>query len=550
MLLEAKLALKKSYWPADTSVPLLDTTLGDLLRRVAAEVPERIALVDGVPDLSSRSRWTYRELLISAERAAAALLQQFSPGERVAIMSPNSVEWILLQHGMSLAGLILVPLNPAYRESETEAILRGSGASGLIYIERFRDNDIAGMIANLRRNLPNLRQAIALSDWNGLLAVGADETPLPQITPGDLLQLQYTSGTTGVPKGACLHHHGVINTCRFVSQRAGFRDGGVWINPMPMFHIGGAGVSRIGTLSARGTFVTMPGFDPAVMLELIESERGTASLIVPTMILGLLNHPDFKRRDLSSMETVLTGAAAVPASLVHRTKSAFGCNLTILFGQTEVNGVASQTRVSDSVEDQSQTLGQPLPHAEVCIVDPGSGTIQPVETPGEICVRGYQNMHGYYGEEEATRETIKPDGWLLTGDLGIMDARGYLRIAGRLKDVIIRGGMNIYPREVEELLFDHPQIAQVSVIGLPDEKWGEVVAAIIRAADPENRPSPEGLYSYCRKQISAHKTPTVWVFVDQYPMTPTGKVQKFVLKEWVMTGVIKPVPWTKTEFNS
>lgn len=537
--------VKTSYWPADTSEPLLDVTLGQLLRQVAAEVPDRRALVDGAKTEGTPRSWTYRELLGTAERIARVLLTHFQPGERVAVFAPNCPEWVLLQHGLHLAGLILVPMNPAYRQSEAEAIIEGSGAVGIFYVDNFRNNDIRATIAALQVQKPSLRTAVSLKDWDTFFAVVDEAVVLPDIKPDDILQLQYTSGTTGVPKGACLHHRGALNTSRFVAQRAGFPEGGIWLNAMPMFHIGGAAVTHMGCLSQRGTYVLQPGFDPAEVLELVERERANAMLVVPTMILALLEHPDFSRRRLDSIKTILTGAAVVPATLVHRTKKAFNCDLSILFGQTELNGVCSQTSIHDSVEDQSETLGKPLPQSEVAILDSETGEVQPLGVPGEICVRGYQTMRGYFGLPEATQKCIREDGWLRTGDMGTMDERGYLRIAGRLKDMIIRGGMNIYPREIEDVLFDHPAIGQVSVVAVPDEKWGEVVGAVIvPAADTAELPVLE-LHNYCRERLSAHKTPVLWYAVTQFPLTPSGKIQKFILQDQIARGELPALVWER-----
>jgi fatty-acyl-CoA synthase len=539
--------LVESYWPADTTEPLVDATLGDMLRQVASEVPERVALVDAVADRAKRRRFTYAQLLSIAERTARALLSRFSPGERIAVCSPNCAEWVLLQHGVSLAGLVLVPINPAYRMAEIEVILRCSYATGIFYVPKFRDNDINAIVESLRSRLPALREAMLMADFDSFITTADD--PLRQLVrhdPNQLLQIQFTSGTTGVPKGACLHHKGTLNTSRFVGQRAGFPDGGVWLNSMPMFHIAGPVVTEMATLTSRGTYVLAPSFDPALMLDLIESERANAMLVVPTMIIALLDHPDFMTRTLSSMKVILTGAAVVPAALVHRARQAFRCDLIILFGQTEVNGVVSQTTPEDTVEDQSQTLGRPLPQVEVRISDPDADNVQPLGVPGEICVRGYQIMHGYCGLDEDTKAVISADGWLRTGDVGVMDERGYLRMTGRLKDMIIRGGMNIYPREIEDVLFDHASVAEVSVVGIPDEKWGEIVGAVIRPEDPATPPSPDDLHAFCRARLAAHKAPAAWFFVEAYPLTPSGKIQKFMLQRWIASGQIQPVPWSRS----
>lgn len=535
-----------SHWPADRSQPLKEQTVCNLLRHAAATVPDRLALVDGTGEYATRRRWTYGELLHDAERVARALLTRFSPRDRIALLAANSAEWVLLEYGIALAGLVLVPINPAYGESEVRVIIDESGAAGLFFCDTYRGRHLASGVAAIRQASPSLCETVPFSAWEEFLAGGDDTVQLPQLTPDDVVIIQFTSGTTGQPKGASLHHRGVTNTSAFVAQRAGFPDGGVWINAMPLFHIAGSVVTLFGALSARGTYVVAPGFEPESMLELIQSERGNTTLIVPTMILAMLDHLDFSRFDVSSMLTILTGAAPVPAALATRAMSAFGCELSILFGQTELNGVVSQTRLTDSIEDQTETLGQPLPHAEVCIADPETGRMLPFGETGEIYVRGYQAMAGYHGLDEETRATIRKDGWLRTGDLALMDERGYLSIAGRLKDVIIRGGMNIYPREIEDVLFNHPSISQVSVVGLPDEKWGEIVAAVVVPANGA-APNPERLFEYCRTQLASHKAPVKWFYVQGFPLTPSGKVQKFVLVERIASGEIVENAWSRPQ---
>ena len=530
----------------DTSQNLLDCTFGDLLRNAAAEVPDRIALVDAVADKSARRRWTYRELLEQSEKLARSLLVYFAKGDRVAIYASNSGEWILLQHAASLAGLMLVPINPAYNESELEVVLKNSEASGVFYEPQYRGRDLEAIVNKVCNKLPSIKKTYAIDTIASLIAESPANTTLPEVSTDEVLMIQFTSGTTGVPKGACLHHKGVVNMSRFVAQRAQFPEGGVWVNAMPMFHVAGSCVTRIGALNMRGTYVVVSGFEPGLMLDIIETEKGNATLIVPTMILGMLNHPDFDKYDVSSMQTIMTGAADVPPALVTRTTETFGCGLTILFGQTETNGVVSQTCVDDSLSDQTETLGRPLPQSEVCIADPETGEILPLGERGEICVRGYQNMACYYGMEEATRNTIRESGWLHTGDMGVMDERGFLKIAGRIKDVIIRGGMNIYPREIEDVLFCHPEVNQVAVVGLPDEQWGEIIAAVVLPTNPEKPPAPEDLFQYCRQHLAVHKSPVAWFFVDQYPLTPSGKIQKFQLVDWIKEGRITAEPWEKT----
>ncbi|HEX4110247.1 MAG TPA: AMP-binding protein [Solirubrobacteraceae bacterium] len=535
--------LTESYWPADPSEPLLEITLAQLLRNGARDAPDRIALVDGVPDRAARRRWSYSQLLDEAEGVARALRARLAPGASVAVYASNRAEWTLLQHGASLAGMLLVPLNPAYKASEVEVILRSSRAAAIFHDLEFRGNDLDAIVADMLGKVEHLQEAHPLAELRRFIDSGPRDGGLPDVAPEQLLQIQYTSGTTGVPKGALLHHKGVVNTSRYVALRAGFPEGGVWINAMPMFHIAGSAVTSIGCLAQQGTYVMAPGFTPDSTLELIESERGNASLLVPTMVLAILDHPDFARRDLSSMTTVLSGAAAVPAALVERTRRELGCGFTILFGQTEINGVVSQTRLDDSVLDQAETLGQPLPNVEVKIADPATGAVLPIGEAGEIMVRGYQNMQGYHGMPDATATAIERDGWLHTGDLATMDDRGFLRIAGRLKDMIIRGGMNLFPREIEDVIFDHPRVAQVSVLGIPDEKWGELVGAVVIATDPDDPPSPDELNEHCRARLAAHKSPRHWYFVQEFPLTPSGKIQKFKLSELIAGGAIAAVDW-------
>jgi len=308
-----------------------------------------------------------------------------------------------------------------------------------------------------------------------------------------------------------------------------------------MYHIGGGAVTELATISWHGTYVVMPNFDPGLTLELFETYRGTHALMVPTMLIAVLDHPDFQTRDKSSFKTVMSGAAAVAEQLVRRVTEQIGCQFSILFGQTEMHGVISQTRVNDSPEDQAATVGQPLPELEVKIVNPDTGEIVGIGEQGEICCRGYQNMLGYYEMPEATADTIDSDGWLHMGDIGTMDDRGFLRVTGRVKDMIIRGGLNLYPREIEDLLFDHPAIAEAAIVGIPDEKWGEQVGAVVRLREGVDRPDPAELRAWCRERISAHKTPTHWFFVESYPMTPSGKIQKFVLREQIENGELTPV---------
>ena len=530
--------LEKSLWPATPSSGVRDITVGDLLREAASAVPDRLALVDGSPDPADRREWTYRQLLADTEQAARALLAHFARGDRIAIWAPNSAEWVILQQAIAMAGMVVVGVNPAYRAHELEYILRQSRSVGLFYRESYRGADLTAVLAEVRPSLPELRMVVTPSEWQSFIATADPAIDLPAVTPTAPVQIQYTSGTTGFPKGALLHHKGIVNEATFVFERAGLVDHVVCVNAMPMYHIGGGAVTELGTFAAHGTFVVLPGFDAALMLEMLESYRGTHSLMVPTMLIALLEHPDRETRDLSSLHTVLSGASAVPQALVERVLDELACQVTILFGQSEMHGVISQTRVTDDPADQATTVGQPLPELEVKIIDPVSQEIVPIGEQGEICCRGYQTMLGYSEMPDETAAAIDADGWLYMGDLATMDERGFLRITGRLKDMIIRGGMNIYPREIEELLFRHDDVAEVAIVGVPDTRWGEQIGAVVRPADPANPPKPTELKAWCRDRIAAHKTPSLWYFTDALPMTPSGKIQKFRVQQEIASGAL------------
>jgi fatty-acyl-CoA synthase len=529
--------LTTSYWPAEPG-ELRDSTVCDAIRHAAATVPDRVALVDCAPDPNGRRQWTYEQFLAECERAARALLARFSPGDRVAVWAPNSAEWVILQQGAALAGMVLVALNPNYRARELQFVLQQSGAAVLFCTDSYRGYDMRALAESIHPDLPELRTVISFADWEAFLEGGDPGRELPPVLPTDVLQIQYTSGTTGFPKGAMLHHKGLVNEAAFVAERAGFGDGGVYVNAMPMYHIGGGAVISFGAWANRGTFVLLPGFDAGHLLEAFETYRGTHALVVPTMLINMLDHPDRLRRDLSSIQTILSGAAAVPASLVRKTTDLLGCGFSILFGQTETHGVISQTRVTDDPEDQANTVGQPLPRLEVKIADPETGEPAPIGEQGEICCRGYQNMIGYYELPDETEATVDRDGWLHMGDVGEMDGRGYLKITGRAKDMIIRGGMNLYPAEIEGALTDHPAIEAAAVLGVPDEVWGEQIGAVLRVRPTHDRPSVKELTTFLRGQLAAHKTPVFWAFRDELPMTPSGKIQKFMLREEIVKGLL------------
>ena len=531
--------LATSYWAATDDEPLLDTTVGGILRAAAAAVPDKTALVIGVPDAASRKRLTYADLLTESERMAHVLLDIFRPGDHVAVWAPNCAEWVILQYGLALAGMVLVTVNPAYRESELEYVLKQSRARGIFFAPEYRGHDMRGTVDIVAPTLPDLEVRIGLDELPAAVDAHDETSALPEVEPGDSIMIQYTSGTTGFPKGALLAHHGVTNNARHTALIRGAGNGTVDITAMPLFHTGGCVVSVLGTHQTHGTLVLLPEFEPNLFLDLIEQERAQFSLAVPTMLIALLEAQRASPRDVSSMEVVISGGSVVPIEIVKRVKQEFGTNFAIVFGQTETSPVNTSTRLDDTPEDASESLGRALPQVEVKIVDPESGATVDVGQTGELCTRGYLTMKEYFEMPEATAKTIDADGWLHTGDLCSMDARGYFYVQGRLKDMIIRGGENIYPRELEDILFKHPAVAEIAVVGVPDERWGEQVAAFVRLNEGATAHGSE-LHDFMREHLAPHKTPKIWIALDAYPLTPSGKIQKFRLIEMYQQGELKP----------
>ncbi len=464
--------------------------MGGVLRAAAAAAPDQPAMVAGVPDPRARRRWSYAQLLAEAERAARALTARFVPGERVAVWAPNLPEWIILEYAAALAGLVLVTVNPAYRPSELAHVLNQSGAAGIFLVPEYR-SPMAQFLAEVRPGVPALREVVYFTGWADFLATAPDRATLPDVRPDDLAQIQYTSGTTGFPKGAELHHRGLTNNARFYAERIGLQPGEVLVNPMPLFHTAGCGMGVLGAAQRRAVHVPVLAWDPALVLELLETERAAViGSTAPTMMIALLGHPDLGRRDLSSLRIAVSGGAPVPAELVRRVESRLGVRFSIVFGTTECSPLLTVVRPDAEPEDRAGTLGTPLPQTEIKIADPATGAPVPVGQPGELCARGYLVMRGYHDAEQATAAAIDAEGWYHTGDLASLDGRGYLRIEGRIKDMIIRGGENIYPREIEDALFAHPAVAEAAVVGIPDETWGEVIAAFVRPVPGQPAPAP------------------------------------------------------------
>jgi fatty-acyl-CoA synthase len=533
------MALTQSYWPADTSEPILETTVGSILRDAAAAAPERTAIAAYGLAPGERRTWTFAELLHDAERTARALLQRFAPGEHIAVWANNIPEWLLLEFGAGLAKLVLVTVNPAYRARELDYVLRQSRAAGLFHIRGFRGNPMAETVAEVRPALAGLREVVELERWDDFLSAASDATPLPVVRPEDPAQIQYTSGTTGFPKGAFLHHRGLTNNARLVMQRWALRDGDVYAHPFPFFHTAGCVLATLGPIQGRATQAFPTAFDPGLTLGIIARDRATHVGGVPTMLIAMMEHPDIEGCDLSSVRTVGSGGALVPPDLVRAIEARFGAGFSIVYGQTEASPVITQVPLDASVEDKAGTIGPPLPQTEVKIIDPQSGAIVAPGAIGELCTRGYLVMHGYFDMAKATSEAIDAEGWLHTGDLATMDERGYCRITGRLKEMVIRGGENLFPAEIEAVLHEHPAIVEAAVVGVPDPRMGEELAAFIRAGEGA-RPSEQELRTHVRARLAAPKTPRYWIFVDAFPLTGSGKVQKFVLRE----------RWEKGEFET
>jgi len=556
-----------SYWQAESDgEPLLETTVGDLLDRRADELPTREAIVyscypefGGALDI----HWTYQEYRERANAVACGLMALgLSKGDHIAVWAANLPEWLLLQMGAAKAGLVLVTVNPAYRAQELEYVLKQGDVVALFFMARIRDHDclatVRSMITPGTRNsevsserLPMLRYVSLMGappaglleqeGWRPALmremtmgGAQISEEALRErqslVTPEDPAQILYTSGTTGFPKGAIQSHRSIVNNGMGFAQCWGMRRDDHGCTAMPFFHAGASVLGVLAALYAGSTLHPLIGFDPLKTLQIISTERCTTFGGVPTMLLAIMQHPDFAKYDLSSLRTVVSGGSPVPVYLMEQVKERMGADVAIVFGQTEASAAITLTRQDDTFALKSATVGVPLPHVEVKIINPASGETVPCGERGELCCRGYLVMLGYYKMPEKTAQTIDSDGWLHTGDLATMDARGYVNIVGRLKEMVIRGGENIFPREVEEFLIRHPKVADVQILGVPDKFFGEEMLAVVRLKEGEQLTEQE-LRDYCKGQISHQKIPRYFQFVDSYPMTASGKVQKFILRE-------------------
>jgi len=525
-----------SYAHGASAVPLLGETIGAALERAAAEHGARPAIVSRHQDL----RLTYAELDAEADRVARALLAiGLGAGERLGIWSPNRVEWAVVQYATAKAGVVLVNINPAYRTHELLYALRQSGCRMLIAAQSFKTSDYVSMVDEVRGELPQLERAVFFGapSWDELLegadAVGVDELRerSADLDASDPINIQYTSGTTGFPKGATLSHHNILNNGFFVGEGCRITEQDRICVPVPYYHCFGMVMGNLAAIS-HGACVVLPdeAFERGAVLDAVQAERCTALYGVPTMFIAELDHPDFDRYDLSSLRTGIMAGAPCPVEVMRKVVERMHMSeVTICYGMTETSPVSTQTGADDDLEHRTGTVGRVHPHVEIRIADPETGRTLPRGDPGEFQTRGYSVMLGYWDEPERTDEAIDPARWMHTGDLAVMADDGYVEIVGRIKDMIIRGGENVYPREIEEFLYGHPAVADVQVVGVPDERFGEEIMAWVIVREGATIDEDE-LRQYCQGKIAHYKIPRYVATCSDFPMTVTGKVQKHKLR--------------------
>ncbi len=529
--------LDTSYLPADTSVDLVDLTVPALLAQRAGDHPDRLALVGTRHGDGAAVRLTYAELHDEAARVATALRRLAQPGEYVALWAPNVVEWVVIQHGAAMAGVVLVALNPVLRGPELEYAVDHSRCTVLLHANRSRDYDMAAVARDVAADRPHLR-LVSLADRSAWQASEADpevvaDAPADPELPA---MLQYTSGTTGNPKGVLLRHRSLVNVARLTMEYVDMPAGAVTINPLPMFHTAACVIGTLGPLWLGGTEVLVEHFVPGPVLETMRREQVDVLFFVPAVLGALLEVQRQSDQPAPQLKVALGGASNVPAVMIEAAEQVFGAAVTNVFGQTELSPVLTATRPGDTREDKLGTVGHPLPQVDVKVVDPATGEVVALGTPGEICARGYQQMVEYLHDPAATAATVDADGFVHTGDLGAMDGRGYLTLTGRLKEIIIRGGENIAPAGVESCLAEHPAVIAATVFGLPDERLGEVVAAAVQLREEV---TVAELAAHCRERLSPYKVPTRWFAAGELPVTPTGKVQKYRLTELIGSDALR-----------
>ena len=521
-----------SYASGTGSVPLLGETIGENLRHTAERHPEREALVD----VLAGRRWTYAEFDAAVDGLARGLLaRRIEKGDRVGIWAPNCAEWVLTQYATARIGAILVNINPAYRTHELDFVVRQSGLSLLISAVSFKTSDYRAMIAEV-----GFAQTVFIgeSGWDDLLAAGhgVDPAELSEreaaLAFDDPINIQYTSGTTGFPKGATLSHHNILNNGFFVGEGVGYTEADRVCLPVPLYHCFGMVMGCLGATSHGACIVLpAPGFDPEATLDAVQAERCTSLYGVPTMFIAELGHPRFAEFDLSTLRTGIMAGSPCPVEIMKRVADEMHMSeVAICYGMTETSPVSTMTRRDDSLARRTETVGRVMPQLEVKITDPDTGRVLRHGEPGELCTRGYSVMLGYWQEPDKTAEAIDAARWMHTGDLATMDAEGYVNIVGRIKDMVIRGGENVYPREIEEFLYTHPDIADVQVIGVPDAKYGEELMAWIVMRPNAEPLTAERLRAFCDGRLAHYKIPRYVHLVDGFPMTVTGKVRKVEMR--------------------
>jgi fatty-acyl-CoA synthase len=527
---------EKSYTSAVSGTPLLGDTIGENLDKTVARFPDRDALVD----IPAGRRWSYAELKADVDALALGLLAAgIGKGDRVGIWAPNCAEWTLTQYATAKVGAILVNINPAYRTSELEFVLKQSGTRLLIAAQRLKTSDYAAMIEQVAPRVDTLRQVVLLGtdDWDALLSGGraGDPADLDRIELGadDPINIQYTSGTTGFPKGATLSHHNILNNGYFVGELCHYTEADKICIPVPFYHCFGMVMGNLAATSHGAAMVIpAPSFDPVATLRAVEAEGCTSLYGVPTMFIAELATDGFADFSLASLRTGIMAGSPCPVEVMKQVIDRMGmAEVSICYGMTETSPVSTQTRSDDSLERRVATVGRVGPHLEVKVTDPASGKTVPHGVPGELCTRGYSVMLGYWNEPGKTAEVLDAARWMHTGDLAVMDDDGYLSITGRIKDMVIRGGENVYPREVEEFLYTHPDILDAQVIGVPDTKYGEELMAWIRmrpGAEPLTAPA---VREFAAGKLAHYKIPRYVHIVDEFPMTVTGKVRKVEMRE-------------------
>jgi fatty-acyl-CoA synthase len=525
-----------SYVSGPSSVPLLGETIGENLRRTA----ERVGETDALIVRSQGYRATYRALFEQTGVLARGLMALgIARGERVGIWAPNRHEWVIAQYATARMGAVLVNINPAYKTSELKYVLLQAGVRTLLTARAFRQSDYVKMVDQVRDECPHLKDVVVLEDgWDGLLARAAEVSPEAlreresSLQFDDPINIQYTSGTTGFPKGATLSHHNLLNNGFFVGETLGYSEKDRVCIPVPFYHCFGMVLGNL-ACTTHGATMVIPGeaFDPVAVMEAVQAERCTALYGVPTMFIAVLDHPKCDDFDSSTLRTGIMAGSPCPVEVMKKVQARLHMpEVTICYGMTETSPVSTQTSPFDPIDKRVASVGRVHPHLELKVIDPVTGAVLPRGAAGELCTRGYSVMLGYFGNDEATRKVIDAGRWMHTGDLATMDDEGYVNIVGRIKDMIIRGGENIYPREIEEFLHTHPAVSEAQVIGVPSLKYGEETMAWVKARPGAELTEGE-LAAFCKNQIATYKIPRYWRLVDAFPMTVTGKVQKFRMRE-------------------